>query len=191
MNELRKIILVILLSSVKFVAGPSFAYYNKQYDFSFFQTIFYCVLGGMLGVVLFTYFSTQLFRFWAWLKFQYRKLFQRKEIFTTPLADVDTPLKVNYEYVEGVANPKKVFTKRNRKIVQLWKKYGLGGIALITPILLSIPLGTLIANSFVDNKKKIILYMFISLVFWSVLMTTSFEIFHAATVRDLQNQISK
>ena len=64
MNELGKIILVILLSSVKFVAGPAFVYYDQRYEFSFFETIFYCVLGGMLGVFFFTYFSRKIISLW-------------------------------------------------------------------------------------------------------------------------------
>ena len=51
MQEIIKIIQVILLSSVKFLTGPTFAYYNKSYEFSFFEVILYSVLGGMLGVV--------------------------------------------------------------------------------------------------------------------------------------------
>jgi hypothetical protein len=70
-------------------------------------------------------------------------------------------------------------------------KYGLSGIAIVTPIILSIPIGTLIANNLESNKKKIFLYMFISILSWSILMTSLFEIFHANNVRDLQEQITK
>ncbi|MBL0097380.1 MAG: hypothetical protein IPP46_13540 [Bacteroidetes bacterium] len=57
MGEFWKIIQVILLSSVKFVAGPPFAYYDKRYDFSNLETVLYSVIGGMLGVIIFTYLS--------------------------------------------------------------------------------------------------------------------------------------
>jgi hypothetical protein len=190
MPEFVKIILVILLSSVKFVAGPPFAYYDSRYDFTFFETVLYCVIGGMLGVVLFTFFSKPLFRFWHFLKHKYHSLFRRKQIFSDPVADVESPVEIHYEYIAG-SRPKKIFTPRNRKIVRIWRKYGLFGIALITPVILSIPIGTLIANSLVNSRRKIIIYMFFSVLFWSLTMTTMFELFHAGTIKDLQHRLVK
>jgi hypothetical protein len=189
MGEVIKIILVVLLSSVKFVAGPSFAYYDQHYDFTFFETVFYCVVGGMLGVVAFSYFSVPLFEFWHWIQNKYHRLSSKKEHFIPPVADVDASIKVKYDYIDKQSRNKKIFTKRNRKIVRIWTKYGLFGIALLTPIILSIPLGTLIANSLESNRKKIVLYMFVSILFWSLTMTSLFAIYHAHTVRDLQQQI--
>lgn len=191
MNQLGKIILVILLSSVKFVAGPSFAYYDQRYEFSFVETIFYCVLGGMLGVIVFTYFSRTIISIWHRFNHKVKLAFVKSEPFSSPVADVDQVLDIHYEYIEKKSEPKKIFTRRNRSIVKIWKKYGLYGIAFLTPIILSIPIGTIIANSLVDNRKKILLYMFVSLVFWSAFMLTMFEIFHASTLQDLQHKINK
>jgi predicted neutral ceramidase superfamily lipid hydrolase len=84
-----------------------------------------------------------------------------------------------------------VFTKRNRRLVSIFRKYGLLGIAFLTPVILSIPIGTIVANSFEPNKRKIFLFMFISILFWSTLMVSLFEIFHAKNVIDLQEQITK
>lgn len=50
-------------------------------------------------------------------------------------------------------------------------KYGLVGVALLTPILLSPIGGTLIAVGISTNREKIILYMFISACVWSVIIT--------------------
>ena len=55
MEELLRIVLIILVSSVKFVAGPTFAYLDRDYGFTFFETVSYCVAGGMLGVWFFTF----------------------------------------------------------------------------------------------------------------------------------------
>ncbi|MFM7823352.1 MAG: hypothetical protein ACKPB3_06205, partial [Bacteroidota bacterium] len=60
MEELLRIILIILVSSVKFVAGPTFAYLDRDYGFTFFETVTYCVVGGMLGVWFFTFFSLEI-----------------------------------------------------------------------------------------------------------------------------------
>jgi membrane protein DedA with SNARE-associated domain len=66
---------------------------------------------------------------------------------------------------------RKKFTPRNRKITTLYRKYGLGGIAFFTPILLTPIGGTLIAVSFGSPKEKIILYMFISGVAWAIIFS--------------------
>jgi membrane protein DedA with SNARE-associated domain len=50
-------------------------------------------------------------------------------------------------------------------------KYGLAGVALLTPILLSPIGGTLVAVGISTNREKIILYMFISACVWSVIIT--------------------
>lgn len=191
MNELWKIIQVILLSSVKFVAGPPFAYYNNKYDFTFFETVLYCVAGGMLGVLIFSYLSKPFFIAEHWIVVKCKELFGRKGAFTSPVADVNAPLEIHYEYLDKEARRRKVFTKRNRSIVKIWKKYGLAGIAIVTPVILSIPIGTIIANSLENNKKKILLYMFLSILFWTITMTSIFEILHVASVKDLQEQVTQ
>jgi hypothetical protein len=189
MSEFVKIILIILLSSVKFVLGPAFAY-DTQYDFSFFEMVLYCVIGGMLGVVTFTFFSKHVFRFWHYVKMKFKKTFRKKEIFSEPVADIDQKLDIHYEYISSKP-AKKIFTRRNRKVVRIWRKYGLFGIAFLTPVFLSIPIGTILANSLVDNRRKIIIYMFFSLLLWSVTLTTLLQLFHAGTVDELQEQIYK
>ncbi len=68
-------------------------------------------------------------------------------------------------------NPRK-FTERNRKYVSIWRRYGLFGIAILTPILLTPIGGTLLAISFGTPRNKLILFMFVSAAAWSVLLTT-------------------
>jgi hypothetical protein len=66
---------------------------------------------------------------------------------------------------------KKVFTYRNRKFVTLWFAYGVKGIAFFTPILLSPPFGTILANAFGGQKKDIIKWMWVSGTFFSFTIT--------------------
>lgn len=188
MNGFWKIVVVILISSVKFVAGPPFAYYDKHYDFTFFETVSYCVIGGMLGVVVFSYFSKPIFRGWHWMIMRIKRYYKKKQVFSEPVADIGGDVEIKYEYVERW-DQRKLFTPHNRRIVKIWQKYGLIGIAFITPIILSIPIGTVIASSLVPSRKKVMLYMFFSILFWSVFMTSMFEIFHAGSVRELQHQM--
>jgi membrane protein DedA with SNARE-associated domain len=63
--------------------------------------------------------------------------------------------------------------KKNRKLARIWKKYGLTGVALLTPIILTPIGGTLLAVSSGSPREKIILYMFISASVWAVVLTFS------------------
>src|ERR1700749_3251818 len=55
--------------------------------------------------------------------------------------------------------PKALFTKRNRQLVGLWSKYGIQGVAFLTPVIFSPIIGTLLAASFGESKLRIFLYM--------------------------------
>lgn len=68
-----------------------------------------------------------------------------------------------------------VFSKKNRRIVQIWKKYGEIGIAFLTPLLLTPIGGTLILVSFGTKKRKIIFHMLWSAIFWAIFFSLSIE----------------
>lgn len=66
---------------------------------------------------------------------------------------------------------KKIFTKRNRRFVKIWNKYGLIGASLLTPLLLTPPGGALLVNIFGSHKRTIIKWMWISAIGWSTIIT--------------------
>lgn len=66
------------------------------------------------------------------------------------------------------SSKRKTFTKRNRRFVTIWKKYGVIGVAALMPILLTPIGGTLLLTSFRTPKTKIMLYMFISTIIWAI-----------------------
>jgi uncharacterized membrane protein len=70
---------------------------------------------------------------------------------------------------------KKVFSSRKRQFVKIWKKYGIIGIAFLTPILLTPIGGTLVANALGCKKQEIFKYMWISVIFWSYTITWAFK----------------
>ncbi len=72
------------------------------------------------------------------------------------------------------------FTRKKRTLVRVWRKYGMPGVALLTPILLTPIGGTVLAVSFGENRWKIFVYMLISAIFWS--LSLSFVVFY---VKDL------
>ncbi|GAB4240847.1 MAG: hypothetical protein Tsb0034_17500 [Ekhidna sp.] len=67
-------------------------------------------------------------------------------------------------------NPKK-FTRRNRQFVKIWRRFGLEGVCLLTPLVLTPPGGGLLANLLGTNKRKIIKWMWISALGWSTIIT--------------------
>ena len=72
-------------------------------------------------------------------------------------------------FVQGrFFSDRKLFTKRNRLKVRIWRKYGLVGVAILTPPLFTPIGGTLLAVSFGEHKRRIILTMLLSAVFWAL-----------------------
>ena len=66
---------------------------------------------------------------------------------------------------------RKRFSVRTRKYVIFWRKYGLAGVAALTPLFFTPIVGSLLAVSFGSPRDKLIVYMFISASFWSVVLT--------------------
>ncbi len=65
----------------------------------------------------------------------------------------------------------KRFSDKNRKFVVFWRKYGLAGVAALTPVLFTPIGGVLLAISFGTPRDKLIIYMFISASVWAVLLS--------------------
>ncbi len=100
------------------------------------------VAGMMASVVAFTYFGD-------WLRHVLLRRFFHK---------IDP---------DKVEDPNK---KKNR-IARFIAKYGLGGVAFLTPVFLTPIGGTLIAVGLGKPKKKILLFMLISAIFWAFVFT--------------------
>lgn len=83
--------------------------------------------------------------------------------------------KIKVVYQAKFGKSKKVFSKKNRRIVSLWSKYGELGIAFLTPILLTPIGGTLILVSFGTKKRKIFTYMLLSGILWAVFFSLSID----------------
>jgi membrane protein DedA with SNARE-associated domain len=73
-------------------------------------------------------------------------------------------------------NKTKNFSERNRKFVKFWKRYGMVGVASLTPILLTPIGGTLLAVSFGAPKNKIIFSMFVSASIWAIILSAAIYI---------------
>lgn len=62
---------------------------------------------------------------------------------------------------------KKIFTKRNRRLVKIWRGYGEFGVSFFTPIFFSPVIGTLLLTALGGKRKRVITYMLISAIFWA------------------------
>jgi hypothetical protein len=133
---------IILFCTWKFAAMFPVAILAMK--MSFFETIIYTNIGGALGAVIFTFFSGILIKTWN------RYL---PEIFKCQ------------------KKPKKVFTKRKRFLVKVKVKYGLTGIVILTPLLLSIPVGSFLIAKYYGRKKINIAWLISGQVVWSFIYT--------------------
>ena len=71
--------------------------------------------------------------------------------------------------------PKLIFSKKNRQIVHLWRKYGEIGVAFFTPLLFTPIGGTLIMVSFGVKKRHIYMHMLWSACLWAVVISLSID----------------
>jgi hypothetical protein len=99
--------------------------------------------GAVFGTILFTYLFAGILKWWDKVK---EGMFSSK-------------------------HPKKIFTKFNRRVIRIKQhRYGLIGIAVLTPIFLSIPIGAFLAERFYKDKKKVIIYLSVSAIIWCFLL---------------------
>jgi hypothetical protein len=63
---------------------------------------------------------------------------------------------------------RKLFSHRTRRIVRVWRKFGVVGIAAITPLVLTPIGGTIVMTAFNVDKRRIFVYMFGSALFWAL-----------------------
>jgi hypothetical protein len=65
----------------------------------------------------------------------------------------------------------KLFTRRTRFAIRIWKRFGLMGIALLTPLILTPIGGTALAVSFRVGRGQLLLYMLLSGILWAIIQT--------------------
>ncbi len=60
--------------------------------------------------------------------------------------------------------------KRGKRASNIWRKYGLPGLAIVSPILIGSHLGVILAMGFGANRKQITLWMTFSILAWAVIV---------------------
>lgn len=74
---------------------------------------------------------------------------------------------------------KKTVTKFNRNVVRIKKRFGLIGIAVITPFV-GIPIGAYIAERFYKDKKRVIMYLSVAAIVWAIIFYFLLYFFYGA-----------
>lgn len=74
-------------------------------------------------------------------------------------------------FIQRFAPNRRLFTPRSRQIVHVWRKYGMWGVAMLTPLIFTPVGGALIAVSFGEKRGKILFTMFVSAFFWAFVLS--------------------
>jgi hypothetical protein len=77
----------------------------------------------------------------------------------------------------------KLFSGRVRYAVSIWQRFGIKGIAVMTPLLFTPIGGSLLALSFKVPTARVLFFMAISGIFWAIVFTVLF--YQLTFVRDL------
>lgn len=67
---------------------------------------------------------------------------------------------------------KKKFTRMNRFVIRIKTKFGLLGIAILTPCILSIPIGCILASKYFRHNNLTLTYLLVSLVSWAFILNS-------------------
>lgn len=59
----------------------------------------------------------------------------------------------------------------NSQIYRIWQKYGVIGLGLLSPLLTGAPLGAAIGISLGSSQKRLIIWMSIGIVIWTIILT--------------------
>ena len=79
-----------------------------------------------------------------------------------------TLIRLWHKYIKKKSTKVK-FTGFKRWIVRIRAKYGVAGIAFLTPIVLQVPIGTILAMRLIKDLRKVSVYMLLSFTFFSLL----------------------
>lgn len=152
---------ILLISAVKFLVAAPVSY---LFGYSYLHTLANTSIGGLIGVVVFFFLSRLMIR----LYLRYFPLFFRaiEQLSGISLVSLKPPKD----------NLGKIFNKKNRMIIKIRNKFGYPGIVILTPVLFSIPFGTLLALKYYSKKRGLLAMLSLSVVVWSVVLTTFIEL---------------
>lgn len=137
-----KISQVFLLATIKYFYAPM---YGIAIGLGFWPNFITVAIGGSFAFTIYYYFAGKIVQFFHWLaevkvikKLRLRKKRKKKK--------------------------NRVFTKRNRMLIKLRRNYGMWGIILLTPVLLSLPVGAFLLRKYYHHKRMSLTLMITGIV---------------------------
>lgn len=155
MRLILKIISVALFATVKYIFTLPYALFI---GLNYMQSILAIVVGGTIGFIFFYYMN-------EWLL----KLLKRFKLYLFKAPSFGCLLHCIHDM--WVNRRRKIFTKKSRFIVRMKSSYGLLGLIVATPVLLSIPFGAFLAKRYFSQHKMVPLYMSLSITGWCGILT--------------------
>lgn len=159
-----KLIQVLIISGVKFLFAPLI---SMGFGFGFMQTFVITATGGILGIMFFFFLS-------KWVMKQFYRYCPEVMTYFTGKAKEEFSINCGRP-----SRPRKVFTWRNKTIVRVRGRYGFAGIIILTPVLLSIPIGSFLASKYYSKRRNVLLFMSISAVVWAFFISSIFFLLHS------------
>lgn len=115
--------------------------------FSFWETIAITIAGGWIGVWFFYFFG-------KWAIDFYNKKYPPKE-----------------------KKKQLKFTWKNKLIIKVKSGFGIYGLAFISPVTISIPVGSILAARYFSQDKKTVFILMAGIILWSFALTLFFTLF--------------
>ena len=165
MEYIFKLLSVFLVASIKYFWATPYSFGLRLNEW---ETILIIEAGGILGFLFFYYFFGFLFKE---LKLIWPKVYH----FTPVLFKVRFEMWLNSRRTNRIKARK--FTKRNKMIVRMRKRYGMWWLVILSPVILSIPLGALLGNKYFKHNHHFIPYMVLSILIWGVVSVSFFSTF--------------
>ncbi|HQV39469.1 MAG: hypothetical protein IPO60_12920 [Flavobacteriales bacterium] len=150
MKTLLHAIAVMTAAVVKFFFSAPLSYH--QFGNNFWQTVLLIAAGGCIGMIVFFLGGARVLEW-----FRLRRLRKRA-----------------HAIARGVS-PRRIFTRTNRFIVRLKHGYGIYGLALISPPILSIPLTALLAAKYFRHDRRMLPLLLVSVVLWSFVLSAAWK----------------
>lgn len=141
MDFVFQVLAVFAMSMVKFAFSQLMA---VGMGFGFLSTLIITVAGGCAGVLVFFFGS-------GWLmEFANRRRSAR---------------------IASGKPAKRAFTRTNRTIVRVKRDRGLSGLAFFMPVLISIPVGAVLAAKYFRNDPRTLPALLVSVLVWGMVLT--------------------
>ncbi len=145
MHDALQIVTVVAWGALKMLVAASL---GAGFGFGFLKNFLLTALGGCLGVFVFYQLSERLTE-WArlrWLRARERDIERRRVV-------------------------ARVFTRRNRWIIRMKHASGYLGVAALTPLVLTIPIGSILAARFFRHDRRTLPAVLLSVVLQSLVVS--------------------